>query len=151
MCKFVYSFLIGLMVLTIHVPAASQVIISEFMAQNSTSISDDFGDKSDWIEIYNSGTNAIDLVGWHLTDTTNDLRSGHFPRRTSRPIVTCSCSRQIEIAETLVRRCTQTSVSRPRANTLRSFEPDGTNIASEFRLTFPLQLRTFVWIRHGRA
>src|SRR6188474_3370245 len=79
MCKFYYSFLIGLTVLAVRVQAASQVIISEFMAQNTTSISDDFGDKSDWIEIYNGGTNAIDLGGWHLTDATNELKKWTFP------------------------------------------------------------------------
>src|SRR5687767_6576121 len=70
----------GLVMLTLFpARAASLVIISEFMAQNTRSLSDQDGDRSDWIEIYNGNTNAIDLFGWYLTDTTNNYRKWQFP------------------------------------------------------------------------
>jgi hypothetical protein len=53
-------------------------VISEFMADNSTTLYDSFGDTSDWIELYNSDTRATaDLTGWELRcgNTTWDIPS----------------------------------------------------------------------------
>src|SRR5687768_11189963 len=47
---------------------AGEPIISEFMALNSDGDQDNYGNRSDWIEIYNPGTTPVDLAGWHLTD-----------------------------------------------------------------------------------
>src|SRR6187431_1275458 len=140
MCKFVYSFLIGLMLLAVRAQAASPVYISEFMAQNNTSISDDFGDKSDWIEIYNSGTNAVNLAGWYLTDVTNDLRRWQFPATNL-----AANSYMVVFASNRDRR-----IAGPPLHTnfrladtgeyLALVESNGTTIASEYRPTFPLQV-----------
>lgn len=46
-----------------------QVLINEFSASNSTIIEDpDYNDFADWIELYNTGTEAVNLKGWHITD-----------------------------------------------------------------------------------
>ena len=50
------------------VPDISGAIISEFMADNDDGRMDEEGDPSDWIEIFNPTSTAIDLTGWHLTD-----------------------------------------------------------------------------------
>lgn len=42
--------------------------INEFMALNQTVLTDEDGEYSDWIEIYNPTENGIDLEGWGLTD-----------------------------------------------------------------------------------
>lgn len=55
------------------------VIISEFMADDNRTLRDDEGDKSDWIELYNSSGAAVNLSGWYLTDTTNLLTRWRFP------------------------------------------------------------------------
>lgn len=54
-----------------------RVTINEFMAQNNTTITDPAdGDYDDWIELYNAGTNAVDLTGYYMTDRlTNSLSS----------------------------------------------------------------------------
>lgn len=44
------------------------LIINEFMAANQTGFTDEDGDRSDWIELYNQGEQAINLAGWSLTD-----------------------------------------------------------------------------------
>ena len=44
------------------------VIINEFVASNQSGLQDEDGDTSDWIELYNSGPNSVDLAGWSLTD-----------------------------------------------------------------------------------
>ena len=58
---------------------AAMPVISEFMASNSTSLVDEDGDYSDWIEIENRGDAAIDLAGWHLTDKADNLDKWEFP------------------------------------------------------------------------
>lgn len=44
------------------------VIISEFMADNTQTIADSDGDYSDWIELQNVSSVAVNLAGWRLTD-----------------------------------------------------------------------------------
>ncbi len=55
------------------------VMISEFMADNTTGIRDNDGNRSDWIELLNAGAEAVDLDGWFLTDDTNNLTKWRFP------------------------------------------------------------------------
>lgn len=58
---------------------AGMPIISEFLASNSNTLDDGNGNSSDWIEIFNAGTDAIDLAGWALTDDAGDLSKWVFP------------------------------------------------------------------------
>lgn len=58
---------------------SSPVIISEFMAVNTTTLLDGDGAYSDWIEIYNAGTEAVNLNSWYLTDDLSDLTKWQFP------------------------------------------------------------------------
>ena len=44
------------------------VVISEFQASNNSTIADEDGDFSDWIELYNSSLDPVDITGWHLID-----------------------------------------------------------------------------------
>ncbi|TVP76768.1 MAG: hypothetical protein EA353_11590 [Puniceicoccaceae bacterium] len=46
------------------------VRINEFMASNGSTIQDEDGDYEDWIELYNYGSEAVDLSGWGLSDDT---------------------------------------------------------------------------------
>ena len=56
----------------------SCVSINEAVSTNSTTF-DQFGDSSDWFELYNSDTQAIDLVDWSITDDTNVPDKWVFP------------------------------------------------------------------------
>ena len=58
------------------------VIISEFMAENDTTLRDDLGGYSDWIELYNDGASNANLTGWYLTDDADDLTKWQFPSNT---------------------------------------------------------------------
>lgn len=49
-----------------------QLFINEAMVQNTNSVTDNFGEYDDWIEIYNSSNSPIDLSGYFITDD-NDL------------------------------------------------------------------------------
>ncbi len=44
------------------------LLLNELMAKNDTTISDNFGEYDDWIEITNTGTADINLSGFFLTD-----------------------------------------------------------------------------------
>ena len=65
-----------------RVVMAAAPIISEFQADNVSTLQDKDNDWSDWIEIRNPGTEPINLQGWCLTDDTTDLNQWQFPSRT---------------------------------------------------------------------
>ncbi|MFW6163332.1 MAG: lamin tail domain-containing protein, partial [Planctomycetota bacterium] len=54
-------------------------LISEFMAINDSVLADEDGDYSDWVEVCNPGTEAIDLSQWGLTDDKGDTEPWTFP------------------------------------------------------------------------
>lgn len=61
----------------------SGVRINEFMASNSNTLDDGDGESSDWIELYNAGPGPVDLSGWSLTDSANNLNKWEFPAGTT--------------------------------------------------------------------
>jgi hypothetical protein len=54
-------------------------LINEFVAANQTGITDQDGDRADWIEIYNPARHAISLAGWSLTDDPQEPDKWTFP------------------------------------------------------------------------
>jgi hypothetical protein len=60
----------------------AQVVISEFMAKNDSTLIDGDGNYSDWIELYNTGEEAVDLTQWYLSDDVDDLTQWTFPSTT---------------------------------------------------------------------
>jgi hypothetical protein len=59
--------------------AGNDVIINEFLASSSTGLLDEDGEPQDWIELYNRGTNAVNLLGWALTDDPDVPARWIFP------------------------------------------------------------------------
>ena len=59
--------------------ASAELRITEFMASNKDVISDEDDDASDWIELFNSGAESVDLDGYHLTDDPGALTKWRFP------------------------------------------------------------------------
>ena len=45
-----------------------QVLINEYSCSNISGINDAYGQKEDWIELYNTTGTAINLTGWYLSD-----------------------------------------------------------------------------------
>ena len=61
----------------------SDVIINEFMASNTNSIMDPQGGHDDWIELYNTSENPINLAGMYLSDDLANPRKWQFPKQTT--------------------------------------------------------------------
>ena len=61
---------------------AADLIITEFMADNSSTLQDEDGDFPDWVEIFNPTANDISLDGWHLSDDSSELDKWSFPNIT---------------------------------------------------------------------
>ncbi len=59
--------------------------INEFMASNATTITDSFGNYSDWIELYNSTDADIDASGFGISDTLNQPMKYRLPEGTTVP------------------------------------------------------------------
>ena len=119
-------------------PARGQVIISEFMAANHNGLVDENGDTSDWIEIYNGATNAVDLAGWHLTDNAADLTKWTFPSTSLGAncfVLVWASGKDRAVAGTPL----HTSFNLSSAGEyLALVNPDGT-VASEFAPAYPQQ------------
>ena len=53
---------------SISFTASSQVIINEYSCSNVNGITDAFGNREDWVELYNMGAAPVDLTGYYLSD-----------------------------------------------------------------------------------
>lgn len=58
---------------------ASDVVINELQAANSQTQADEAGEFDDWIELYNKGTQAVDLTGYYITDNEWNLTKWEIP------------------------------------------------------------------------
>lgn len=61
----------------------SSVVINELLPVNSTIASDQDGEYDDWIEMYNSSPESLDLSGYYLSDSKGNLSKWKFPSGTS--------------------------------------------------------------------
>lgn len=61
------------------------IVINEFMSSNDTTLADEDGDFSDWIELYNSTVNPVNLEGYHLSDDETLPQKWTFPAVTIQP------------------------------------------------------------------
>jgi len=59
--------------------------INEVMALNNSTLADENSEYPDWIELYNAGTNPLNLYGCGLSDDVNDLIRWEFPGRIIQP------------------------------------------------------------------
>ena len=82
------KYLIACLVLLVvfQATAFGNIVINEFMADNSATIADATdGSFDDWIEIYNSGPESVNLDGYFLTDDPAEPLQWAFPDTTIQP------------------------------------------------------------------
>jgi hypothetical protein len=121
--------------------ALSGVVINEFVASNGAAFVDEDGDSSDWIELHNSGSAAVNLGGWYLTDDAGDLRKWQLPPLNLNAgayfVVFASGKNRAVVGGELH---TNFSVS-VDGEYLALVKPDGTSVATAFSPAFPTQYR----------
>jgi hypothetical protein len=61
---------------------AAEPIINEFVALNVSTLPDEDGEFTDWIELRNRGDATANLSGYYLTDDAADLTKWQFPDAT---------------------------------------------------------------------
>ena len=122
--------------------------ISEFMASNSRTLADEDGDFSDWIEIYNPNSNPLNLDGWFLSTSTNNLNQWRFPSTNIAGggfLVVFASNQDRRVPGARLHTNFRLSAD---GEYLALVMPDGETIASEFHPAFPPQVRD---VSHGFA
>lgn len=56
-----------------------EIVINEFLSSNENGIQDEDGDFEDWIEIYNGGSQSINLLNYSLSDDETEPGKWTFP------------------------------------------------------------------------
>lgn len=119
--------------------AADTVFISEFMARNTSTLRDEDNQFSDWIELHNSGAMSVNLDGWYLTDTTNNLTRWRIPATNIAAngyLVIFASSKNRAVPGAPLHTSFNLSGNGEYLGLVR---PDGVTIASEFAPLFPEQ------------
>lgn len=63
----------------------SSLRINEVVSDNDGATEDGDGDASDWLELYNSGDEALELGGWFLSDEPENPQKWSFPDYAMQP------------------------------------------------------------------
>jgi gliding motility-associated-like protein len=56
-----------------------QVIINEYSCSNVSGVTDAYGEREDWIELFNTTGAAVNLTGWYLSDRSTNLTKWQIP------------------------------------------------------------------------
>ena len=114
------------------------VIISEFVADNTTGLKDEDNEYSDWIELLNDGTTAVNLTGWSLTDDAADDNKWQFPNVTIGPgqfLVVFASGKDRRVAGATL----HTNFSLSSSGEYLALRDASGNATSEFTPVFPPQ------------
>lgn len=57
----------------------SQVVINEYSCSNVSGVTDAYGQREDWVELYNTTSNVVNLTGWYLSDKSTNLTKWMIP------------------------------------------------------------------------
>ncbi|MFT4546726.1 MAG: hypothetical protein ACI9MB_000670 [Verrucomicrobiales bacterium] len=121
--------------------AVSQTIyISEFMASNQDALTDEDGNTSDWLELFNSGTTPIDLDGWYLTDDAALLTKWQIPGVTlngGQFIVIFASNKNRRDPANELHTNFKLSAS---GDHLALVRPDGTTVEHDYGASYPAQI-----------
>ncbi len=63
----------------------ASIVINEVLASNNSVNANSFGEYGDWVELFNSGDQAIDLQSYYLSDDADELGKWSFPSVTIAP------------------------------------------------------------------
>ncbi len=63
--------------------SAKKVVINELLAINDNVNKDEYGEYDDWVELFNTTDSTINLSGFYLSDSKNNLKKWEFPEGSS--------------------------------------------------------------------
>ena len=125
----------------------TQIIVSEFMAENDNGLRDEDGDDSDWIELFNDNEVSVNLEGWYLTDTPLNLTKWRIPdagiAEADYLIVFASSKNRTNSASPLH---ANFRLSNDAGSYLALVDRTGTNVVSSF-VSYPAQVKN---VSYGR-
>lgn len=124
--------------------SGGNVYLTEFQAINDTTLADEDGDHSDWVELYNAGSQPVDLGGWRLTDDPSALSKWSFPSPTPLApgefLVVFASSKDRAVAGAELHTNFKLSGS---GEYLALVKTDGSTVAHEYAPNFPQQYADF--------
>lgn len=118
--------------------ARAQVVISEFVAENAASATDEDGDHPDWIELLNLTAAEVNLDGWFLSDDPFTPMKWRFPAVTVPGrgyLIVFASEKDRAVAAAPLH--TNFALNNAGESVLL-VKPDGTTVASSF-LNYPAQ------------
>lgn len=65
---------------TLKAQNMSDMRLNEIVITNNTGYIDDYGNRSAWIELFNTSQGTVDIAGCYLSDDPNDLRKYKIPK-----------------------------------------------------------------------
>jgi hypothetical protein len=68
--------------LTGSAPLAGQIVINELLANNQAAEVDEYGDREDWIELYNTSNKVLALGGLFVSDIKSNITKWQIPAGT---------------------------------------------------------------------
>ena len=120
-----------------------KILISEFVASNNASLTDEDGDTPDWIEIFNAGEAPVNLENWHLTNDPGSPGKWRFPAVTIQPegfiVIFASYKDRRDPSGPLHANFSLGA----EGEYLALIQPDGTTVEHPFDPNYPEQFRDF--------
>ena len=85
--EFILCILLSLILLSCEkksdTPLQGVVVINELMALNTLTVADQDGEFDDWIELYNTSDETVDISGYFLSDDDNNTTKWKIPAGTT--------------------------------------------------------------------
>ncbi len=120
--------------------AQDLIRINEFMAVNNMGLDDIDRQEADWIEIYNAGTETVNLAGWYLTDKADNLTKWMFPSTLLHPdayLIVFASEKDRRVSGSELH--TNFKLS-GKGEYLALVRPDGKTVVSAFEPMYPIQV-----------
>lgn len=142
----------GITLMLVSIASAdAEPLITEFMAANTTTLTDEDGAYSDWIEIHNPAGEPVNLDGWYLTDSAASKTKWQLP-----PVTVAAGQYVVIFASGKNRRDSNRNLHTNFALSaggeyLGLIKPDGATVTSEFNPVFPPQTNDISYGTGARA
>lgn len=83
--KLIFRYFLFSLLCTLAYQSKAQLIINEISSKNNSQIQDEDNEYNDWIELYNSSENILNLTGYYLSDNENEKEKWAFPTQNISP------------------------------------------------------------------